>query len=104
MQLIHSRPWEEGREGGIKEYQLCSINSQTEGGRREEGEGKSQSGMSHRGGWEETGVKEREGGKEGDIIMVGGCQGEREEREAEGGKERRARERVQPTPLKPFNW
>lgn len=33
MQLIHSRPWEEGREGGIKEYQLCSINSQTEGGR-----------------------------------------------------------------------
>ncbi len=38
------------------------------------------------------GERERDGGRrEGGIIMVGGCQDEREEREAEGGKERRER-------------
>lgn len=58
------------------------------------------------GGDSSGGERERDGGRrEGGIIMVGGCQGEREEREAEGGKERRERrERVQPTPVKPFNW
>ncbi|KAG7223008.1 hypothetical protein INR49_029230 [Caranx melampygus] len=61
--------------------------------------------MSHGARWEETKVEERErerdgGRREGGIITVGGCQGEREEREAEGGKERRERgERVQPTPV-----
>lgn len=64
--------------------------------------------MSHGARWEGTGVEERERDgrrREGNIITVGGCQGEREEKEAEGGKERRERgERVQPTLVKPFNW
>lgn len=55
------------------------------------------------GDWRERG-RERgmEGGgrREGGIIMVGGCQGEREEREAEGGKERRERGERESSPLR----
>lgn len=42
--------------------------------------------MSHGVRWEETGVEEREGWREGGIIMAGGCQGERE-KQREGKKE-----------------
>lgn len=59
---------------------------------REEAEGKSWKCYES---WSEMGGdwsgREREGWREGNIITVGGCQGEREEKEAEGGKERRER-------------
>lgn len=54
--------------------------------------------MSHGARWEETGVveeRERDGGRreEGGIIMVGGCQSERERGERSRGRERKTRAR-----------